>query len=54
MGTAILWVSITAWIVCFLIYLGALLFIDGDISSLRAEMAARAAVEKAGASPMRE
>jgi len=50
MGTAILWVSITAWIVCFLIYLGALFFIDGDITTLRAQMAARAASDMAGPS----
>ncbi len=45
MGTAILWVSITAWAFCFLLYLGALFFVDGDISSLRAQMAERAARE---------
>lgn len=42
MGTAILWISITAWGLCFLFYLGALRFIEGDIQSLRNEMAARA------------
>ncbi|MBN1180193.1 MAG: MFS transporter [Anaerolineae bacterium] len=47
MGTAILWVSITAWVVCFLIYLGALFFIDKDINVLRTQMAERAAAEKA-------
>jgi MFS family permease len=47
MGTAILWVSLTAWGLCFLFYLGALLFIDGDIETLRTQMAERAALEKA-------
>jgi fucose permease len=47
MGTSILWVSITAWVLCFLFYLGALFFIEGDIMSLRAEMAERAALERA-------
>ncbi|MBN2044814.1 MAG: MFS transporter [Anaerolineales bacterium] len=48
MGTAILWVSVSAWVVCFLIYLGALLFIDNDIQALRDEMGKRAAAEQAG------
>jgi len=43
MGTAILWVSISAWVLCFFFYLGAFFFIDGDIESLRNEMAERAA-----------
>jgi len=42
MGTAIVWISVTAWVVCFFIYLGALFFIDNDIQSLRDEMASRA------------
>ena len=42
MGTAIMWVSITAWVLCFFFYLGALFFIDGDIQSLRTQMAERA------------
>lgn len=42
MGTAIMWVSITAWVLCFFFYLGALFFIDGDIQSLRIQMAERA------------
>jgi len=46
MGTAILWVSITAWVLCFFFYLGALFFIEGDIQSLRRQMAERAAFEK--------
>lgn len=41
MGTAILWVSVVAWAICFVIYLGALRFIEKDIQSLRDEMSAR-------------
>ena len=42
MGTAILGISVTAWLVCFLFYLGALRFIDRDTNALRDEMARRA------------
>lgn len=45
-GYAIMVVCITAWILCFLLYLGALLFVDKDIHSLRNEMAKRAENEK--------
>ncbi len=45
--TSILVICITAWILCFFFYLGALFFIEGDINSLRAQMAERAAFEKA-------
>jgi MFS family permease len=45
--TAILTICITAWLLCFVIYLGALLFVDGDIKSLRAQMSDRAAFERA-------
>ena len=41
-GNAILWVCITAWILCFFFYLGALFFVDHDVKNLRAQMAARA------------
>jgi MFS family permease len=41
-GNAILWICITAWVVCFLIYLGALFTIDKDIHNLRAQLAERA------------
>lgn len=44
---AIMTVCISAWVLCFLLYLGALFFVDRDIKSLRAELAARAAQEKA-------
>ncbi|MDI6769833.1 MAG: MFS transporter [Anaerolineales bacterium] len=47
MHTAILTICVTAWLICFVIYLGALFFVDGDIRSLRAQMAERAKLEKA-------
>jgi MFS family permease len=40
--TAILSICITAWLLCFVIYLGALFFVDGDVRALRAQMAERA------------
>lgn len=40
--TAIMTICITAWLVCFVIYLGALKFIDGDILSLRKQLRERA------------
>jgi MFS family permease len=45
--TAILWICISAWLLCFVIYLGALFFIPKDIRSLRGEMQRRADVERA-------
>lgn len=45
--TSILVICITAWILCFFFYLGALFFIDRDIGSLRGQMAERAAFERA-------
>jgi MFS transporter, Spinster family, sphingosine-1-phosphate transporter len=39
---AITVVCISAWILCFFLYLGALFFVDGDIKSLRAQLAERA------------
>jgi len=42
LGTAILLICTIAWGLCFVFYLGALFFIDGDIHSLRDKMAARA------------
>ncbi|MFN3741537.1 MAG: MFS transporter [Anaerolineales bacterium] len=47
LGTAILWIGITAWLLCFLIYLGALFTIPGDIRALRQQMALRADQERA-------
>jgi MFS transporter, Spinster family, sphingosine-1-phosphate transporter len=45
---AILTVCVSAWVLCFFLYLGALFFVDRDVKSLRAQMAARAAEKKAG------
>jgi len=47
LGTAILWIGVGAWLICFLIYLGALFTIPEDIRSLRQQMALRSAQEKA-------
>ena len=44
--TAILTVCITAWVLCFFFYLGALFFIDGDVKTLRNQMAERAEHEQ--------
>lgn len=39
---AITIVSVTAWMICFGLYLGALFFVDKDILSMRTQLAARA------------
>jgi len=44
--TAILWICISAWILCFFFYLGALFFVDNDINSLRKQMQSRADIER--------
>jgi predicted MFS family arabinose efflux permease len=44
---AIMTVCISAWVLCFFLYLGALFFVDGDIKSLRAQLTVRAAQKKA-------
>jgi MFS transporter, Spinster family, sphingosine-1-phosphate transporter len=44
---AIMIVCISAWVLCFFLYLGALFFVDGDIKSLRSQLASRAAKNKA-------
>jgi MFS family permease len=44
---AIMTVCISAWVLCFFLYLGALFFVDNDIKSLRAQLATRAAQKKA-------
>ncbi|RME07895.1 MAG: MFS transporter [Anaerolineae bacterium] len=41
--TSILSISIIAWLLCFVFYLGALFFIEEDIEALRQEMRRRAA-----------
>jgi MFS family permease len=40
--TAILTICITAWLLCFFLYLGALFFVNKDVKALRDEMAQRA------------
>jgi len=40
-------VCISAWVLCFFLYLGALFFVEGDIHSLRAQMQTRADGERA-------
>ncbi len=47
MQNAILNISLVAWAACFVFYLGAMFFIDGDIASLRAKMSQRADDERA-------
>jgi len=42
LADAIIILCLTAWILCFILYMGVLFFIDGDIKTLRAQMAARA------------
>ena len=42
LSTAITVLCVTAWIICFCLYIGALFFIDNDIKFLRNEMASRA------------
>jgi len=43
---AILTICISTWVLCFFLYLGALFFIDGDIKTLRNQMAERADQQK--------
>ena len=40
---SIVTICVSAWILCFLLYLGALLFVDKDIKSLHVQLAERAA-----------
>ncbi len=42
LGQAILIICTSTWLLCFLIYIGALFTIDGDIHTLRSQMAERA------------
>jgi MFS family permease len=44
---AIMTVCISAWVLCFFLYLGALFFVEKDIKSLHVQLAARAAQQKA-------
>jgi len=43
---AIMTVCISAWVLCFFLYLGALFFVDNDIKSLRAQLSQRAEQKK--------
>jgi MFS family permease len=45
-GSAILWICIVAWALCFLFYLGALFTVDRDIHVLRSQMKERAAEQR--------
>jgi MFS family permease len=42
LSSAIIVMCITAWVICFFLYLGALFTIDTDVHTLRAQMAERA------------
>ena len=42
LSNTILILCLSAWVVCFILYTGALFFIDSDINTLRSQMAARA------------
>ena len=42
LSNAIIFMCLTAWLICFLLYLGALFTIDHDVHTLRAQMAERA------------
>jgi len=44
--TSVLVSSITSWLVCFILYLGSLFFINADIKSLRDQLKERAKEEK--------
>ncbi len=46
LGNAILVICVTAWLICFVLYLGALFFVPRDIRSLRATLRGRAEAEK--------
>jgi hypothetical protein len=51
--TAILVICISAWLLCFVLYLGALFFVPGDIRGLRSQLTQRAEADRAarGAAP---
>ena len=42
MQFSILWICVISWILCFVLYLGALFTIERDVSGLRSQMAERA------------
>jgi predicted MFS family arabinose efflux permease len=41
-GSAILWTCLVAWLMCFLLYTGALFTVEADVQALRSRMGARA------------
>jgi MFS-type transporter involved in bile tolerance (Atg22 family) len=45
--TSILVICISTWVICFLIYLGALFFVPKDILALRSQLRQRAEAERA-------
>jgi len=44
--TAILWICISAWILCLIFYIGALFYVNNDIHDLRNQMKTRAEFER--------
>jgi MFS family permease len=52
LGSAILVICISAWLLCFLLYLGALFFVPRDIRSLRSQLRERADSERAAMGPV--
>lgn len=51
LGSAIVWICVSAWLLCFFFYLGALFTVERDNQSLRDEMHRRAALGAAAVSP---
>jgi MFS family permease len=47
-GNAILWISLSAWALCFLFILGAIILIPHDIEAMHRQLEERAAAEKEG------
>lgn len=44
LGNAILYISTGAWLLCFIFFIGAILFVEGDIQALREQLRQRAAL----------
>jgi hypothetical protein len=47
LGNAILWISVGAWALCFVLQIAASFFMPEDVETLRRQLRERAAVEKA-------
>jgi MFS family permease len=45
-GNAILWTCLVAWLLCFLLYTGALFTVEADVQALRSQMGARAQAQR--------